>query len=102
MTENQSISLLPKSERERQRTLKFLQLYQSLDPVDRAKVYGYASQKLEASKDFQQIYQELGKDSRTEVREYVYQMLQSPKYQQNRVKKRIGNTLYLNLSGARE
>ena len=102
MTENQSISLLSMSERERQKTLEFLQLYQALDREDRAEVRGYASRMLKVPQDFQQIYQELGKDSRAEVREYVYQMLQSPKYQQNRVKKRVGNTLYLNLSGARE
>ena len=80
MTGNQSISLLPMSERDRQRILEFLQLYQALDREDRAEIRGEMSAICTA----------------------IRRTLQSPKYQQNRVKKRIGNTLYLNLSGARE
>ena len=43
MTENQSIRLLPMSERDRQRILEFLQLYQALDREDRAEIRGEMS-----------------------------------------------------------
>ncbi len=80
MTENQSISLLPMSERDRQLLLEFTQLYQSLDREDRAEIRGEMSV----------------------ICTNIKCTLQSPKYHQDKIKKRIGNTLYLNLSGARE
>ena len=77
MTENQSISLLPESEQDRQLLLEFLQLYKVLDHIDRLKI--------------------------CERAQYYYeQKLEAIKQRQSTIEKRVGNTLYLNLSGARK
>ena len=77
MTENQSISLLPESEQDRQLLLEFLQLYKVLDNIDRLKI--------------------------CERAQYYYeQKLEAIKQRQSTIEKRVGNTLYLNLSGARK
>lgn len=77
MAKKRSISLLPMSEQERQLLLEFIQLYKALDHIDRLKI--------------------------CERAQYYYeQKLEAIKQRQNTIEKRVGNTLYLNLSGARE
>lgn len=79
MAKKRSISLLPMSEQERQLLLEFIQLYKVLDQLDRSKICErmlyLSEQKSEAIKQ---------------------------KQKQSTIEKRVGNTLYLNLSGARE
>ena len=79
MAKKRSISLLPTSERDRQLLLEFLQLYKVLDHIDRLKICErmlyLSEQKSEAIKQ---------------------------KQKQSTIEKRVGNTLYLNLSGTRE
>lgn len=77
MAKKRSISLLPTSERDRQLLLEFLQLYKVLDHIDRLKI---CERMLYLSE----------------------QKSEAIKQQQSTIEKRVGNTLYLNLSGARE